>query len=242
MTDRILYAFPTAPGFFNGSPYCTKAEILLQMAKLDFTVEMPEDYKVFSKGKLPVLKDGDRIIEDSEFIRFYLADTYGAALDDGLTDEAKATGHAVARMLDDRTILGLVWSRWVEEAGWSQTKQIFFEGDPEGEGEILRATIKGGIEGAGFGRHTDTEKQQLIKADIDAIAELLGEREWFLSNKPTYLDATVWSFIANFYASPIRTWIAPLVGAHDNLVSYFERGMKAWYPDGVAILQQAAAE
>lgn len=239
MTDLTLYAFPTAPGFFNGSPYCSKAEILLQMAGLDFTILMPEDYKAFSKGKLPVLKDGDDIIEDSEFIRYHLAEKYGATLDDGLTAEAKAIGHMTARTLDDRTILGLVWSRWVEEEGWAQTKQIFFEGDPNGEGEVIRSNIREGLTGAGFGRHSSDEMRRLIKEDIDAVAELLGDQEWFLSNKPTYLDATVWAFIANFYASPIQTWLGPMVAAHDNLVSYFERGMARWYPDGMKMLSAA---
>lgn len=241
MTDRVLYVFPTAPGFFNGSPYCGKAEVLLKLAGLGFTTETPQDYKAFSKGKLPVLKDGESIIEDSEFIRYHLAENYKASLDGGLSAEAKATGHMVARTLDDRTILGLLWSRWVEDEGWAQTKSIFFEGDPEGEGEIIRGNIKEGLTGAGFGRHKTDEMRRLIQEDIDAVAELLGEREWFLSNRPTYLDATVWNFIANFYASPIRTWLSPMVGAHENLVSYFERGMKRWYPDGIAMLPQAVA-
>ncbi|NVJ98667.1 MAG: glutathione S-transferase family protein [Alphaproteobacteria bacterium] len=237
-----LYAFPTAPGFFNGSPYCGKVDILFKMAGIDFTTEMPEDYKVFSKGKLPVIKDGDAIIQDSEIIRYHLAETYGHSLDEGLSAEAKATGHAVCRMLDDRSVLGLVWSRWVEDEGWAQTKQIFFEGDPTGEGEVVRGNIREGLTGAGFGLHSEEEQRRFIKEDIDAIAALLGDREWFLSDTPTYLDATVFSFIANFYGSPIRTWIAPLVAAHDNLVAYFERGMARWYPEGLKMLQQTAAE
>lgn len=240
MTDFTLYAFPTDPGFFNGSPFCTKAEILLKLAGIPFNTEMPENYKAFSKGKLPVLKDGDTVIEDSEFIRFHLADHHGHMLDTGLSKADKATGHAICRMLDDRTILGLVWSRWVEDEGWAQTRERFFEGDPDGEGEIIRNNIREGLTGAGFGRHNSTEQRQLIKADIDSVAALLADRDWFLSDTPTYLDATVFGFIANFYASPIKTWLAPMVAAHPNLVAYFERGMKRWYPEGLALLAAAA--
>jgi glutathione S-transferase len=239
--DLTLYAFPTAPGFFNASPFCTKAEILLKMAGLPFTTEATTDYKHFSKGKLPVLRDGDATVEDSEFIRHHLAEKYGAALDDGLTAEAAATGHMAVRTLEERTIMGLVWSRWVEDAGWEQLRHAFFQGDETGEGATMRMNIRAGLTGAGFGRHSDPERRRLIQADIDMLAELLGEREWFLSNKATWLDAAVWAFVANFYASPIRTWLAPMVAAHDNLTGYLDRGMARWYPEGIGLLQQTDA-
>lgn len=242
MTDLTLYAYPTMPGFFNGSPYCGKVDILLKLAGLDFTTEMPENPKGFSKGKLPVLKDGDEIIEDSEFIRLHLIEKYGATLDQGLSHDAKAVGHAVCRMLDERTIYGLAWSRWVEDEGWAQAKELFLEGDPNGIGETMRREIREGYTFAGFGRHTAEEQRQFIKSDIDCIATLLGDQDWFLANQPTYLDATVFSYIANFYASPIKTWLIPITAKHHNLVAYFERGMERWYPEGLQMLKSIAAE
>lgn len=242
MTSLTLYAFPTAPGYFNASPYCGKVDILLKEAGLEFTTVMPEDPKGFSKGKLPVLKDGDQIIEDSEFIRLHLIEKYRATLDQGLSLEAKAVGHAVCRMLEERTIYGLAWSRWVEDEGWAQAKEIFMEGDPHGFGETMRHEIREGYTYAGYGRHSADEQRQFIKKDIDCLANLLGEQDWFLANQPTYLDATVFSFVANFYASPIKTWLIPITAQHDNLIAYFERGMERWYPDGMYMLEREAAE
>ena len=239
MTDITLYAFPAGPGFFNFSPYCGKADILLKMAKLPFTTEMPEDYKVFSKGKLPVIKDGGDIIQDSEFIRYHLVEKYGASLDEGLSDEAKAIGHAACRMLDDRTILALVWARWIEEAGWAQIRPIFFAKQSDEETEDARRQIKEGIESAGFGRHSTEEMKVLISEDLRAVADLLGEQEFFLSNKATYLDATLFSFIANLYGAPIKTWLQDEVAKYQNLVDYFGRGMKLWYPDAATAMQAA---
>jgi glutathione S-transferase len=235
MTDITLYAFPTGPGFFNFSPYCGKVDIMLKMAGLIFTTEMPEDYKVFSKGKLPVLKDGDDIIQDSEFIRYHLAEKYSQTFDDGLTSEAKAIGHAVCRMLDDRTILAMVWTRWIEDAGWAQTRAMFFEDQSDEIAEGQRALVKEGIEGAGFGKHSQEEMKTLIHEDLRAISDLLGEQEFFLSNKASYLDATVFSFIANLYGAPIQTWIQGEVAAFPNLVAYFNRGMALWYPEAAAM-------
>ena len=242
MTSLTLYAFPTAPGFFNPSPFCNKVEILLKLAGLDFETVMPEDPRGFSKGKLPVLKDGDEIIEDSEFIRLYLIEKYGATLNGGLSDDSKAVGHAVCRMLDDRTVHGLAWSRWVEDEGWVQAKEIFLQGDPDGIGAPMRREMREGYTFSGFARHSTDEQRQLIKSDIDCLATLLGDQEWFLANQPTYLDATVFSFVANFYASPIKTWPIPLVAAHPNLVASFRLGMQRWYPEGSQMLKGIAAE
>lgn len=242
MTTRILYAFPTAPGFFNLSPYAIKADIMLTMSGLAYETVTPEDHKVFPKGKLPVLKDGDQIIEDSEFIRLYLADKQGKTLDGTLTDADKAIGHAICRMLDARTSQAMIWSRWVDDAGWAQTKGIFFRDVPEEAAEEVRGVIRAGIESSDFGLHSLEEKKQLIASDLAAIATLLGDRDWFLSDDPTYLDATLFGFIANLYGSPIRTWTSELVAEQASLVAYFERGMQRWYPEGLRMLKGEAAE
>lgn len=229
--DITLYAFPTGPGFFNASPYCTKAEILLGMAGLEFSTEMPEDYKAFSKGKLPVLKDGEQIIEDSEFIRLHIANKYGKELDGQLTHADKATGHAICRMLDERTVYGLVWTRWAEEDGWAQTKPLFFADAPDEVAEMMREQCIEGTKGVGFGNFTTEEMKTLIASDLKAVSDLLGDREFFLSDEPTYLDATIFGHLANLYGHPIKGWPVDLVAEHQNLVDYFNRGMAHWYPN-----------
>lgn len=239
MTDITLYAFPTGPGLFNFSPYCGKVDILLKLAGLPFTTEMPEDYKSFSKGKLPVIKDGDDIIQDSEFIRHHLAEKYDAPLDTGLTAEAKAIGHAICRMLDERTIHSIVWTRWAEDAGWAQIRPIFFEDQPDEEANMMREQVTEAIRGAGFGRHSTEEMKTLIREDLKAISDLLGEQEFFLSNQATYLDASIFSYIANLFGTPFEGWTKELVAEHQNLVAYFERGMALWYPDAGATMQAA---
>ncbi|MEX0298886.1 MAG: glutathione S-transferase family protein [Kordiimonas sp.] len=230
MSDIILYAFPTGPGFFNFSPYCCKVELLLKMAGLSYQTVMPEDYKSFSKGKLPVLQDGDHMIQDSEFIRYYLAAEHGQTLDQGLDDTNKAIGHTVCRMLDERTINAILWTRWVEDAGWNQIRPIFFAGQPDESAEYVRTLMTEGIKNSGFGRHSTNEMKSLVAEDLKAVATLLGDRLFFLSDQPTYLDATIFGFIANLYGTPFDVWTKELVSLHPNLVEYFNRGMELWFP------------
>lgn len=242
--DITLYAFETPEGYFNMSPFCAKAELLLRLAGLNFRTEIWQDHKAFSKGKLPVLKDGEELIEDSEFIRLHIAKKYGETLDSTLTQEAIAIGHALIRMFEERTIFGLITGRWIDDAGWAITEEAFFGELPAGEREQVGTTIRNQnsefLKGAGFGRHSRSEQITLLKADIAAAASLLGNRPWFFSEEPTYLDAAIFPQIANYYAAPIPTFMREIVGSHDNLVAYVERGLERWYP--AAGFQTAAAE
>lgn len=241
--DITLYAFETPEGYFNMSPFCAKAELLLRLAGLDYALDIGGDHNAFSKGKLPVLKDGDELIEDSEFIRLHIAEKYGISLDDTLTVEATATGHALVRMFEERTIFGLITGRWIDDAGWAITEETFFGELPADEREAIGPTIREQnsefLKGAGFGRHSREEQIKLLEADIAAAAALLSDRPWFFSEEPTYLDAAIFPHLANYYAAPIPTFMREIVGAHDNLVAYVHRGLARWYP-AVAIAAAAA--
>lgn len=241
----ILYAFETPPGCFNMSPYCTKAEVLLKLADLPYQLEVPEDHKVFSKGKLPVLKDGQKIIEDSEFIRRHIETTYGHTLDNGLTENAKAIGHALIRTLEERTIFGLVTGRWIDDSGWNTIEPLFFGELPPEErsvvGPTVREQVSESVKANGFGQHSKEEQRLLLTADIESAAVILGDRDWFFSDHPTYLDAAIFGMLANFYAAPPATVMTELVAAHPNLVAYVERGMARWYPKAMTVLSASAA-
>ena len=244
--DRLkLYAFETPPGCFNMSPYCTKAEILLKLAELPYQLVIPEDHKVFTKGKLPVLRDGEQIIEDSDFIRHHIAATYGKTLNEGLTDEAKAIGHTLIRTLEERSIFGLVTGRWLDDSGWNMIEPLFFGELPPEErlvvGPTVREQVSKSVKANGFGQHSREEQHQLLAADIGSVAILLGDRGWFFSDQPTYLDAAIFGMLANFHAAPPATAMTELVAAHPNLVAYVERGLARWYPDAMTTLSASAA-
>jgi len=240
MTDLTLYAFPTAPGFFNLSPFCAKADILLKLSGLEYRTEMPEDFRALPKGKLPVLKDGDALIPDSELIRLYLAETYGKTLDASMSGERKAAGHALCRMLDHRTHLFLMWTRWVDDAGWAQTKPLYFSDAPEGLAETSRGLIRENMDRNGFSAFSDAERLAFFRSDLEAADALLGDRAFFGGDQPCFVDASLFGPIATYYMSPIKSWLADEVGKRPKLAAYLHRGLALWYPDAVAMIAGAA--
>ena len=231
MTEKLtLFVFPTGEGMFNLSPFCTKAEIILRMSGLDYELRAPDDFKQFPKEKLPVMRDGKTLVEDSELIRLYLEGTHGVRLDGDLTDREKAMGHALCRMVEERTRYALLHSRWHDDAGWAQTRSIFFAGAPEEIAEGARARVRETLYLDGFGRHSDSEIRAFIRADLEALSAVLGEDEWFFGSEPTYIDASIFALLANFYASPVKTWTADLVREFPKLEAYVLRGLARWYP------------
>ena len=240
MISRLqLCAFPTGEGMFNLSPFCTKAEILLKMAGTDYELVVPEDFKIYSKQKLPVLLDGPEVIEDSEIILAYLEQKHGANFGQHLAQVQRAIGHSVCRMVEERTRYALLHSRWAQDDGWAQTKAIFFAEAPEEIANAVRAQVRETLYLNGFGRHSDREIKAFVREDLSALSTILGRDDWFFGSEPSFVDACVLGLLANFYASPIKTWTADVVAEFENLQAYVKRGLARWYPASHARLMAA---
>ena len=64
-----LLVFRPAFGEPTGSPFCVKAMCLLALAEAEWRPVVVNDPRRMPHGKLPVLRDGERLIPDSEAIR-----------------------------------------------------------------------------------------------------------------------------------------------------------------------------
>ena len=75
------------------------------------------------------------------------------------------------------------------------------------------------------------ENETIASKDINALAALLGEQEWFCGNQVSMVDATVYSLLANIafveFASPMKAMIA----SHANLSRWLERFRDRVYPE-----------
>ncbi len=93
-----LYTFGPAFGLPDPSPFVTKAEVLLKLARLPYEKKRA-DVRKAPKGKLPFIKDeSGAVVADSTLIRFYLEHNRGIDFDNGLTPAERGTA------LDDREV------------------------------------------------------------------------------------------------------------------------------------------
>lgn len=82
----------------------------------------------------------------------------------------------------------------------------------------------------GFGRHSDAERDDLARRDIDALAALLGNKPYLFGERPVGADATAFGFVANALCPLFATAMRKAAENHRTLVSYRDRMMNRFYP------------
>lgn len=227
-----LFQFPPALDLPNASPFCLKLETYLRMAGLPYENVYTLDLRKAPKGKLPYIDDGGRVIADSGLVIDYLKQTYGDALDLGMTPQQAAAGLLLRRVLEEHLYWCVVYFRWAVDEGWQLTREAFFGGLGPPLGWIVprvaRHTIMRQLNMQGVGRHSEDEIVDLGAADLDAVAAMLGQSPYMLGDQPRSVDACAYAFLANLVMVPLEIPLKRHARRHENLVAYCER-MRARY-------------
>jgi glutathione S-transferase len=222
-----------APAFNlpDPSPFGLKAEMLLKLAGLPYRSEIASNPAAGPKGKLPAIRDGGAVIGDSEIIRWHIEQTYKLDLDQGLDAAARATGHAFARMLEERTYWAIVYSRWIDN--WPTVRAAFFGALPPVVRTLVpliaHRKVRSYLHGHGLGRHSRDEIYAMAARDIRAVATQLADTPYFMGGAPSSADATVYAFTASIMDASIASPLKDEALRHANLVAYNARLRERFY-------------
>ncbi|MGI9435500.1 MAG: glutathione S-transferase family protein [Geminicoccaceae bacterium] len=222
-----LYQFPPAWGF-NFSPLTLKLETWLKLSKLDYQVVTIRNPGKAPKGKLPFIEDDDGTrIADSTLIIDHLKRTRGIDPDHELNERLRAEAISLQRLFEDHLYHILMYSRWIDPVGWTVMMPEIFGFMPPPARQLfagyLRRNMRHALHEQGLGRHTQQELYALGRADLRAVAVLLGNRAYFYGDGPTTIDAIAYGFLANILFVPIETELKQLALEYDNLRIYCER-------------------
>lgn len=221
-----LYGWGPMFGCPSPSPFVMKSDIQLQMLGLAFDRAVA-DLDSVSKHKAPYVRDGETLIEDSNFIRAHFEAKLGRGLDDGLSDAEKAASWAFERMAEDHLAKTLSCERWLNDANFAKGPAHFFADVPEPAREGVIAEVRGNVAaalyGGGFGRHSVEERLQLAERDIAAIALQLGDKAYLFGDEPTVADASVAAVLISAATPFFDTPLVDLARRHANLVAYMDR-------------------
>ncbi|MFO0590850.1 MAG: glutathione S-transferase family protein [Polyangiaceae bacterium] len=226
-----LYQFPAAFGLPNPSPFCFKVETYLRMTGEPYEVKRGNPQKA-PKGKLPFIKDGGVVVADSAHILQHLVKTRGDKLDQGLSPADRALGHLIRRTIEEGLYFCLVYARWVDDVGFAAGKEELFGAMPAVARalfpSIARRMVRKQVYAQGTARHAQEDIYAMLDADVTALADILGEKPYFLGQSPTSVDATAYAHLALLLWSPLSDAATAPIKKHPNLVAYCER-MKARY-------------
>jgi glutathione S-transferase len=229
----VLYTFGPYFGLPDGSPFVTKAMLLLKFAGLAYSEDRGGYFKS-PKKKLPFIDDDGTIVADSTFIRFHIEKKYGFDFDAGLDAEQRAMAWAVSKMCEEHLYFAFLDVRWRDEANFNKGAAHFFDAVPQPARALVRAMVRRktvkNLYNQGLGRHTAEEIARLASRDIDALATLLGDKPFLMGDRPCSADATAFPFVAGFLVPLFETRLRTAVEGHANLVAYAKRISDLYFP------------
>jgi hypothetical protein len=173
---------------------------------------------------------------NSTFIRWHVEKKYGVDFDAGLTPEQRAVAWAFEKMAEDHFYWALFDARWMDESNFAKgPKLVFFRSLPTPMRPLLsslvRRKVRRALHSHGMGRHAQAEIMRLAIRSIDAIADYLGGKPFFLGAEPVGVDATIFAFVAGalcpLFESPLRS----AAERHDNLRRYVGRMTKRFHSE-----------
>lgn len=210
-----------------------KLETYLRMAGISYEISEFTNPAKAPKGKGPYITDDLGEMGDSSLIIDYLTKKHGVTIDADLTPEQKALAHSYQIMVEERLYWVIVYSRWAEDANWPYLKELFF-GDIPWPGSMIvpsmvRKSVLKNMNIIGLARHTPDEIYEFGKQDIRALAVQLGDKDYFLGDKPHVIDATVHACIANMMIPQFSGPLLDEINCHENLKDYHQRMTKRYY-------------
>ena len=219
-----LQIFAPAAGLKSPSPFCLKAIAMLEMSGLAYRLA-PADPRKIPNRKLPVLIDGDRVVPDSSHIAAHLREVHGIDPDEALTAGQLAVAQAFRRLMEEHLYWVMVYSRWIDKADAAR-ESFFGPVPPLMRGFVFAMVarqIRSALDGQGMGRHTRDQIYAFGIADLQAIADSLGDKDFFFGNDPALTDTTLYGFLANILVPPFETPLKTAAQGHENLTAYLRR-------------------
>ncbi len=236
MNEVTLYQPPTRPwGTPNMSPFCAKLECYLRMAEIPHKLVAAKFTKA-PKGKIPFVDFGDgKLVGDSQLIIEELERRLTAegkpALDAGLSARDAAIGRVVRRTLEEAYYFTGLYSRWESDESYAAVREEFKRFVPGLIVPIVRRGMRKKLHAQGTGRHTADEVFAMGAGDIDACAEILGDKPFVLGDAPRTVDCALFAFVGSSLGFPVDTKLKAAIQQRANLVAHHDRIRARWWKD-----------
>jgi glutathione S-transferase len=232
-----LYSFGPAFGLPDASPFVTKVELLLKMAKLLYRTDT-SGFARAPKGKLPYIDDGGAVVADSTFIRWHLEKKHRIDFDRGLNPASRATAWAFEKMAEDHLHWALLHDRWMIDGNFRRGPARLLDKPldrlPTAIRPLMTAMIRRKVRAAlhaqGLGRHSPEEISALGVRSVNAIADFLGDKPFFMGAEPTGADATMFAFACGVLCPYFESRLRGAAERRDNLRCYVGRMTALYYP------------
>ncbi|OZJ05362.1 hypothetical protein BZG36_01537 [Bifiguratus adelaidae] len=235
----VIFTFgPVDPEDHTISMYVNKADTHMRIAKVDYELQSCDNtvYKP-PKGRIPFFLYEDTLIGDSTLgIRHFIDRGVVPDLDEGLTEEQKATSLAYQCLIEDNLYPAWSWERWVQDEGWQKLSATIFAHLPIVVSTIvpylLRRRVVARYGEMDIGRHSPEEIMGIMRTDVKALSVLLGDKEYMLGlDRPTTIDCSLFGLLASNIGRLRDTATQEEVNKYPNLVRYRNHMLSTFFPE-----------
>lgn len=214
-------------GLPAGGPFDLKLLAWLTLAGVPYEQTFEDDPRKGPKGKSPWIEFEGQRIGDTEIVIDLLGKRYGVDLDQDLTPEQRAIGHAWRRTFEEHFHQVLEWELLIHPAGWTFMESSMRESAPPVLGRIVphlvRSHFRKQLHARGIGRHPPEIIEAKGRADLDALAAYLQGRTFLVSDQPTSSDAAVFGLIAPMVYWSMATPVALYARSLPSVAAFCER-------------------
>ncbi|CAI5441532.1 unnamed protein product [Caenorhabditis angaria] len=235
-TDTVyLYQFPRpANKIPNLSPFCLKIETFLRANQIKHEVIGTWlTLRQSPKGLLPFIELNGQQISDSQIIIWKLQKHFD--LKDELEDRERGIARAIERMVDVSTNYALLVDKSVNNAHLLLSRQVSNAPIPAFLTNYLAKGFSQTISkrvNAVLGKLDKEELKELLRRDIQAIDDVLGDKKFLFGDRITSTDCTVFGQLAAVAYLPYRQKITDLLeDDYPRVQKYLDRIRSHYYPE-----------
>jgi len=202
-----LHTLGPAWGLRTFTPFGLKLIAYLELAGIPFVLVEETNPSRGPSRKVPWIVDAGSAIGDSSRVVDHLVRERGDVVDGWLTDAERASARASRRMVEEGLCFVLLYLRWVDDLAYRTAREVLFASLPSPLRRLVpwlvRRRILRDLSGQGIGRLERAAVIDLGCADLQALADLLGDRPFLFGGKPCSADASVGAMLAVLLYPPL---------------------------------------
>jgi len=230
-----LYQFPRAPTVPNLSPFCLKVETWLRANKIPY--EVVESFRLRSKnGLMPFVELNGRQIADSQLIIFELEKHFRVTEQSKISPERAGIARAIDRMIEGSTFYTLIYTKVYKNT--AKFVQANITGGPFPSflrtlfSLVFKKMVKGRLNSQGYGKFDEADVQEVLRRDLEAINDVLGDKKYIGGDNPCIADFTIFGHLATCEFIPMEQPVKDLIGREfPKIKELLQRIQEAYWQD-----------
>ncbi len=231
-TIRFI-TFPPAWGLTTCGPFGLKLEVCLRILGVPYERVYELEFGKGPKRKSPWIVDGDVEMGDTELILQHLERTRGVALDRHLDATTRAHAHVFREALEEHFHQIFEYELLMHDAGFATFGAALAQLVPievlQQAGPALRAHFKNHLFERGITRHNPEDIDAKGRADVDAMVQILGDKDWFFGAEPCKADASAFGLLALAIKSGMPTPTCSYARSQPTLVRFVDRTLARFF-------------